>query len=80
MGSFIKFIWRSKHQRTVQSKKEEVDMHKKVIKSLFILVLAILFSAGTVIAAEPVKIGVIYPLTGPNFHCTLALKFFISAA
>jgi branched-chain amino acid transport system substrate-binding protein len=39
-------------------------MEKRVIKSVFILSFIFLFS-GAALAAEPVKIGVVYPLTGP---------------
>jgi branched-chain amino acid transport system substrate-binding protein len=39
-------------------------MEKRVIKSVFILSFIFLFS-GAALGAEPVKIGVVYPLTGP---------------
>jgi branched-chain amino acid transport system substrate-binding protein len=39
-------------------------MQKRVIKSVFILLFIFLFS-GAALGAEPVKIGVVYPLTGP---------------
>ena len=39
-------------------------MEKRVIKSVFILSFIFLFSAAA-LGAEPVKIGVVYPLTGP---------------
>jgi branched-chain amino acid transport system substrate-binding protein len=41
-------------------------MHTKVIKSIIIIALAILFCTGSALAADPIKIGVIYPLTGSN--------------
>jgi len=39
-------------------------MERRVIRSVFILSFIFLFS-GAALAAEPVKIGVVYPLTGP---------------
>ena len=36
-----------------------------MIKSMVLIVLTLLFSAGFVFAAEPVRVGVVYPLTGP---------------
>lgn len=36
-----------------------------MIKSMVLIVLTLLLSAGFVFAAEPVRVGVVYPLTGP---------------
>jgi branched-chain amino acid transport system substrate-binding protein len=40
-------------------------MERRMIKSMVLIVLTLLFSAGFIFAAEPVKVGVVYPLTGP---------------
>jgi len=40
-------------------------MNRRVIKSLILVVSGLLVSGSFVLAADPIKIGVIYPLTGP---------------
>ena len=41
-------------------------MCKKMIKSVSLVVFVILMSAGVALAAEPIKIGIVWPLTGSN--------------
>lgn len=40
-------------------------MKKEFIKSILLIVFAVLLSTGLAFGADPIKVGVIYPLTGP---------------
>jgi branched-chain amino acid transport system substrate-binding protein len=45
---------------------KEDKMNEKIPKSLGLIISIILLSTGLTFGAEPIKIGIIYPLTGPN--------------
>ena len=40
-------------------------MEKKISKSVGLIIITILFAAGSSFGAEPIKVGIVWPLTGP---------------